>query len=497
MGIFVMARRHFFSKLFVLLFVFVPLLNSLVFATEIVVVGAGLSGLTVGYRLKKAGYPVTIYEARNRPGGRVFTVRLNGAPHELGGHDLNAGGKAENISRLAQELGLGFDTQVVSARSWFYDSMKKEVISVGSDSRARIETVTSETIRKMGDLEKSHSDLGQVLNQFFSDQPLLRRVFEAKMKSMTGSETPFLSSSYATEDFLWLLKQSAEWDRLVERRQIRGGNGKLVLALAEFLKNDVKYSMPLTAIQKSPQGGLELLFEKGKKVRADILVLTLPGSVMRFLRIDDGIIPGKQLDALLSLQYGTVSQLLVPVKLSTEHSGSVLSDHVLAWFNLPNKNVMTFFYSGTDAILNDTSPTFTESLERDLGAVQAVFRGVTLSGKKAVVKPRDVQFSSYESAVGVSWPREPYTLGGYTNISLQHATKFKERTKAYGESVIEMFRPVNGAVFFAGEHTALENPATMEGAVESGERTARMLIQALSVPVTPRSKCLGQVTCLN
>ncbi|MCI0616191.1 FAD-dependent oxidoreductase, partial [bacterium] len=42
----------------------------------VVVIGAGLAGLTTAYRLQQKGIAVHVYEARNRVGGRIFTVRL-------------------------------------------------------------------------------------------------------------------------------------------------------------------------------------------------------------------------------------------------------------------------------------------------------------------------------------------------------------------------------------------------------------------------------------
>ncbi len=42
---------------------------------EVLVIGAGLAGLAAAYELNKAGFGVTVLEARSRPGGRVTTYR--------------------------------------------------------------------------------------------------------------------------------------------------------------------------------------------------------------------------------------------------------------------------------------------------------------------------------------------------------------------------------------------------------------------------------------
>jgi monoamine oxidase len=42
---------------------------------RVVILGAGLAGLSAAYELDRAGYDVTVLEARTRPGGRVHTLR--------------------------------------------------------------------------------------------------------------------------------------------------------------------------------------------------------------------------------------------------------------------------------------------------------------------------------------------------------------------------------------------------------------------------------------
>lgn len=61
--------------------------------SDIVVIGAGLAGLTAAYELDQAGYAVTVLEARSRPGGRVRTYRdlfADGLYAEMGAEYVDA-----------------------------------------------------------------------------------------------------------------------------------------------------------------------------------------------------------------------------------------------------------------------------------------------------------------------------------------------------------------------------------------------------------------------
>src|SRR5271170_7988800 len=74
-------------------------------ASSCVVVGAGLAGLSAAYRLNKAGWKVTVIEARDRPGGRAWSYRFPQAPElvcEMGGEWI--GKDQKHILDLCSEL---------------------------------------------------------------------------------------------------------------------------------------------------------------------------------------------------------------------------------------------------------------------------------------------------------------------------------------------------------------------------------------------------------
>jgi len=87
----------------------------------VVIVGAGLSGLLLAYRLKKAGIPFKVLEARNRVGGRICTIALkNNAPVDLGATWFNR--DHSQLLDLLEELDLGYFEQIIGSDVFYQDS---------------------------------------------------------------------------------------------------------------------------------------------------------------------------------------------------------------------------------------------------------------------------------------------------------------------------------------------------------------------------------------
>ncbi len=93
----------------------------------------------------------------------------------------------------------------------------------------------------------------------------------------------------------------------------------------------------------------------------------------------------------------------------------------------------------------------------------------------------DVPFFSYSSPIAYSWPNDIYAKGSYSYVASGQESLMTELEEVDGETVKSLFSPIDGRLFFAGEHASilLDVAGTMEAACESGERAARMVLRRL------------------
>ena len=89
---------------------------------SVIVIGAGMAGLAAGRKLVASGVSVTVLEARDRIGGRVWTDVFDGIPLDMGAGWIHGPGGGNPISALAKQVG---------AKTYMTDD--DSVIVLGSD----------------------------------------------------------------------------------------------------------------------------------------------------------------------------------------------------------------------------------------------------------------------------------------------------------------------------------------------------------------------------
>ena len=105
----------------------------MILSKNVAIIGAGITGLTSAYYMKKQNphLNVTIYEATNRPGGKIQTYRKDGYTIELGPESYL--GRKTIMTDIANEIGLGNDLITnTTGQSYIYAKNKLYPIPGGS-----------------------------------------------------------------------------------------------------------------------------------------------------------------------------------------------------------------------------------------------------------------------------------------------------------------------------------------------------------------------------
>jgi monoamine oxidase len=449
---------------------------------QIVVVGAGLAGLTCAYRLKQAGYVAQVYEASNRLGGRCWTIRdafANGQIAEHGGELIDQGHNA--IRNLAQELGLRLDNLLRAELNG------TELLAHFDGSNYTFAEITDD-IRQVW--KKIHADVSAASypTQFDS---FTRRGFELDQMSIVdwieesvpggirsrlgqlldvayNIEYGAESSAQSSLNLLYLLGylgpgQFRVFGKSNEKYRVRGGNDQIAARLAQALPGQVFTGAELTSLKRNGDGTYALGFRGRPSVVADKVVLALPFSILRssvdYTKAGFGAL---KRTAIEEQGMGTNSKL--HVQFTGRHwrdlgsNGETFSD-----LGYQNTWEVTRAQAGRAGILvNYTGGTVGTTFGGDPQALAARFLGQV----EPVLPGLGARYNG--RATVDFWPAYRWTRGSYSYWKVGQYTKF---------SGIEG-RP-EGNVHFCGEHTSIDFQGYLNGAVETGERAAGEVVADL------------------
>lgn len=156
-------------RCFNILFLFMKTKNS-----NIIIIGAGLTGLTIAYLLRKQNISVQIVEARGRVGGRIDTKYSETlAPQEMGATWL--GKKHTALVDLLQTLNIGIFEQELGKKA-IYEAISTsppQLVSLPSNDEPsyRIQGGTSTLIHALANqLEGSQISLNQIVTNIFQEE---------------------------------------------------------------------------------------------------------------------------------------------------------------------------------------------------------------------------------------------------------------------------------------------------------------------------------------
>lgn len=315
---------------------------------RVAVIGAGLAGLTAAYRLKQHGYDVALYEARGRVGGRVLSIIMDQPDGtqtvaELGGENINNGGKAAHMRAIINELQLSLHSLVYEGFQLDY-YREAHKIPIQELLQRACSMSANELWDRLEQLKTTSATMQDVLQQLFSDFPDLEAFFSIWLASYEGGDVAQLSSSYITTLFAMIqqtLHQSS--DSKGEMLTVEGGNSILTERLEERLGNSLHLNHALSGIIRNDSDSYNLAFTNGTTVTADIVILAMPCSVYKDIAWGRGTISEQRLHDLCNVRYGQNAKILLPV-LARNVTTSACTDGTAIGWTLPRSNVATLYY---------------------------------------------------------------------------------------------------------------------------------------------------------
>jgi len=268
---------------------------------DVVVLGAGLAGLSAARDLMRGGVDVVVLEARDRPGGRVEQTRLaDGRLVQLGGEVV--GEFHEAYLGLVEELGLtlvpafpsmpGEDTSVLSSGrvigddwAWMSDADHKSYDAAEEEFRKLARTVDPDDPWSHPEAERL-DDIS--VGQWLRDQGATPNAVRAREMAMLSLAAESVERTSLLSD---LRKEAAagspgfyDYD-VWECLRVAEGSATVALRMAEQLRHRIRYAAPVTAVRVSQQR-CHVTTATGELWECSAVVCAIPVGPLRRIAID-------------------------------------------------------------------------------------------------------------------------------------------------------------------------------------------------------------------
>jgi len=406
---------------------------------KVVVIGAGPAGMACAYRLHQGGVDVRVVEARARVGGRTWSETLaNGAVAERGGEYFDS--SCTEAHEFAAELGL----HMVSLG---FNASVRPTVDPDGPSLDDLETGSAQLCdywKSLGDLDDSVS-IGDVI----AGSPLpdeLKAITAARLSSGRAADVGRVSARWADG--------GSEMPRVAHESNTRIAEGNQRFAermMEEIGIERVSRRWPVASLARDA-GGYVVTNHLGESFAADAVVVAVPATLAPDLV--DGVADPRTVSALRKVGFGQATKLHLIVESDLEPGArQEVSTPFSTWATAGVGGERAAFVTGFGA---------THETQDKLRVMHGpdTFRPL-LEAQWAGVK-----FG--ESALLTYWGGDPWSKGAYSY-----------RPVGWTEEDQDFIAKPGERLFFAGEHTADRHGSSITGALRSGVRASREVLEQL------------------
>ncbi|CAL1387017.1 unnamed protein product [Linum trigynum] len=436
---------------------------------RVIIIGAGLAGLAAARQLMRLGFTVTVLEGRKRPGGRVYTKKMEleggganrvSASADLGGSVLT-GTLGNPLGILARQL--GHSLHKVTDKCPLYAPDGKPV-DLDTDMKVeaafnRLLDQASRLRQLMGDVSVDVS-LGAALETFRQVYGDAVNEEEMGLFNWHCANLEYANAGLLSKLSLAFWDQDDPYDMGGDHCFVPGGNGRLVHALAENVP--ILYEKTVHTIRYGSDG--VQVVAGSRTFAGDMVLCTIPLGVLKSGSVKFvPELPQRKLDGIKRLGYGLLNKvaMLFPYVFWENDLDTFghLTDHssrrgefflFYSYATVSGGPLLLALVAGEAALKFESMP-----------PVDAVSR--VLQILKGIYEPRGINVPEPIQTVCTRWGSDSLSLGSYSNVAVG----------ASGDDYDILAESVgDGRLFFAGEATTRRYPATMHGAFLTGLREA-------------------------
>lgn len=452
---------------------------------RVAIVGGGLAGLTALDLLRARGIDATLYEARAAVGGRTRSVRgVFADPYAFDEGAQLVNSDHVDLLRLVRRFGL----RLVDRRGFgpFHELQIGRNGEAVSEARLAMQLrgiaarITADSDRLDAGGEAATREIDALSVTAYLDRHGLpagdaRTALEAGIRTEYGAEPEEASAL----ELLWNLptvdgRRVTRISTSDERYLVSGGTGQIAAALAAQHRDRIHLDRRLVAVDFGA-GPARASFADGEAITADRVILALPATMLRDLRIE-GPLPAEWRALIAEARLGRNEKLIVgyddidPWRRRIGFGGAVWAgrDFSAIWDAVslspePGGGALCYFLGG--AQVDAAARVETAELARRFTAAAAgLLPGLGANGR--VRRTR--------------WCDDPLTKGAYSSFAPGQVSRFGHLF-AVEEDGASARVPRAGPLLFAGEWLSDAFPGYMNGAVQTGRLAAESVLAEAAV----------------